>query len=78
MKRTGRDGFRKMCSRVVLFGGFAWLYQMLYGQPAVVYKIGFTAAALFGILAALGALIYLAVAIAEITEWVSKSIRTMI
>ena len=78
MKRTGSDVFGKMGSRVVLFGGFAWLYQMMYGQPAVLYKVGFTAAALFGILAALGVLIYLAVVVTEITEWVSKSIRTMI
>ena len=67
-----------MVPRVVLFGGFAWLYQMMYGQPAVLYKVGFTAAALFGILAALGAFIYLAVVVAEIIEWVSKSIRSMI
>lgn len=78
MKRMGNDFFEKMGSRALLFGGFAWLYQMMYGQPAVLYKIGFTAATLFGILAALGALIFLAVAVAELIEWVSDVVQTWV
>jgi len=36
----------------ILSYGYSWIYRELYGQPEVVYQLGFTLAALCTILAA--------------------------